>query len=776
MPDLFDFDALDDMAEGTSDEEDGKDTKVSDTSPKEIPDIDAVQLASKDAEPAEPAAPHCTASMLAEAQESASMLAEAEAAVQPSVEKDAKPAEPAASQPTAPRPADPQATAQPSFEDAQLLLFDTLTSAVLYIVQYEVPVTPQEFWDKQGFSTSEDERKTMRPMTREFSNNKDLNSIELGNGRKLFHLPNGICIAQQIDFKKSIEPVRLERTIYQTKAGSDMKAAKTIRTWDSATKKPLLTFSNVWELVPSQDGTRTRVRQTIKDFEQFEKQHIPMGELVIQAVDEDHNRIIRTFLGPQAKLPADYVLFSAPATADLLEAVSVGKPEATLQELLRKRADVNHICDPDDRDTEMTPLTAAVEAGSVTATKLLLEKGQADPNIVCCRNEKASGGESFFTATDVARKVPNGRAREIEQLLRKAGGVPMSKLDKDGSPGGAGNRQASSLEGVDPAAFERAIKDLDRELRLIRRKPAAEQRALFRKLLLQWHPDKNQGREALATSVFQWLQQAALQGHRRNAGGVHWRTGRNMQAETESRQDRRKRRVKRPPRERPRSPKGTPIEPRTDEMTTEMRISARNWLNEFLVVLLDRGQTVHQLDKDGRTAIFYACRGVRNPTGQMQKFPNTGTTPSDDLTGNFKFMSWQDVDMITFIVEDCEGNVNHRDNYGVTPLMEAVRFGCVHTCEILLDANADIHARDAQGNTALDIARLPAPEYCWTNEDEWLTRSAEGMTQNQVDEGKQKIRRYITDDRAKCGRILEQELFSKSLGGGEMKRVAQLRK
>mmetsp|Transcript_148637 Transcript_148637/g.270517 ORF Transcript_148637/g.270517 Transcript_148637/m.270517 type:complete len:771 (+) Transcript_148637:62-2374(+) len=769
---MFDFDEMDEMNEQASDEEDDDDTpQAGGDSPKQLPTESADQLF-KVSQESPKEIPRDVLQATAPPDKIVTPPAveiKEESVLQARAAPDKSIAQPASEI----KEESPSNAANVDSDNLQMLVFDTLTEAVLYIVQMEFPATPQEVWNQEGLSTTN---------LAGFSKTGDkrvsnIGGLDLGGGRFLAHLPNGICMATAIDMKRSVEPVRMESMIYQTKA-ANFKAAQKIQTWEAATRMPLLQFCAVWELTPINNGTSTVIRRTIKEFEQFQNQNIPLGESVMASIDQDNRQRFRKYYGPQAQLPANYVLFSATATADLLEAVSVGASEATLQGLLAKRADANHICDPVDRESEMTPLTAAVEAGSVAATKLLLEKGSADPNVVCCQNEKTSDGGVFFTAMDVVRKVPNGRARDIEQLLRNSGGVPMSKLDGVGSPNASSRRKQANLEGVDPAAFERAIRELDAELRLIRRKPAAEQRALFRKLLLQWHPDKNQGQEALATSVFQWLQQAAMSGGRRNAGGVHWRMGREAPREKQSkmtRREERRQRERRPPRPQPMDAKGNPVPMKEGLMTTEMRICSRNWLLEFMIVLLDRGQSVNQIDKDGRTALFYAVRGVRNPNGTMQTFPAVCEAPTAYNGASGTTWGWFETDMITFIVEDCEADVNWRDKMKMTPLMEATRFGCAHTAELLLDAKADIHARDVKGNTALDIARMPAPEYCFTQEDEWLTRTHEGMTKSSVEEGMSNMRKCITNDRSLVARLLEEELLGNALEGGSMRRVGQLR-
>ena len=60
-------------------------------------------------------------------------------------------------------------------------------------------------------------------------------------------------------------------------------------------------------------------------------------------------------------------------------------------------------------------------------------------------------------------------------------------------------------------------------------------------------------------------------------------------------------------------------------------------------------------------------------------------------------------EMVTTLLElGAEPNVPDRD--GRTPLMHAATFGFVDTVRALIDAKADVHARDAKGATAVDLA------------------------------------------------------------------------
>ena len=48
---------------------------------------------------------------------------------------------------------------------------------------------------------------------------------------------------------------------------------------------------------------------------------------------------------------------------------------------------------------------------------------------------------------------------------------------------------------------------------------------------------------------------------------------------------------------------------------------------------------------------------------------------------------------------------------GMTPLMEAARYGHVQGARLLLELRASVELRNAKGETALDIARTRLPEH-----------------------------------------------------------------
>mmetsp|Transcript_94600 Transcript_94600/g.294696 ORF Transcript_94600/g.294696 Transcript_94600/m.294696 type:complete len:405 (-) Transcript_94600:152-1366(-) len=240
-----------------------------------------------------------------------------------------------------------------TLETEHLVPVDDRANGVLYIVQFTVATTPQELYKELapgGMSCK----------------------TELGLGRTLVYLPNGVCMAMEEDPKRSLCPVRREYVIHQTKCGRTLSEARKVDTWEGAVARPLLRFRTVWELKAAPDGKSTRVRCNLSEFEQCQRQELDLAELVIASKDQEILRLLQKFGGADASPPSDYLVFSAPATAELLKAASEGNAKA-LPRILAKRADPNFTCEPAGYNGELTPLMAAVRARSSPCARLLLQ-------------------------------------------------------------------------------------------------------------------------------------------------------------------------------------------------------------------------------------------------------------------------------------------------------------------------------------------------------------------------------------------------------------------
>lgn len=582
----------------------------------------------------------------------------------------------------------------------QLTSFEDRSGAVLYDTQFWLPVSAEEFW-KFNTATASD---------------TNVKVLDDDGRRTLWYLPNGICMGMEFVAKHSVRPHRMEFHILQVRAGSTLAHARKITSWDELARAPLLRFQSLFEnsdhTVEGHAGVL--IRRSIRQFEQLEMQETPLGEVVINSINMENMRFIRGSMGPEAAFPPGYVIFNAPATATLLRLAADGKTKP-MPSVLEQRGDPNHVCEMEG--VEITPLFAAVQARCTAAVGMLLQ-AKGDANVVCSRGPGPSG---MCTALDLAAELQDG---EMLTLLRSAGGLPIAKLERPDAGG-------PSLAGASPAdlqSFEAAIGQLTLEMQRIRKLSSHERRGAVRKLMLQWHPDKNRENTELATSVFQWLQSADLQAPR-NAGGVSWGTAKAdvpaLDASVRVYAD-------------------GPL--KTGRMSVAMKIVCRNYALEFFNVLIRQGETIHQLDECGRTALFYSVRGVRSIDGELPEVPPGWS--------GFTGFDWEPLqkpgcpDMCRILVQLYDADVNARDGAKLTPLMEASRYGNLRAIVTLLELKADIGCRNARGHSALDIARTKEPEYFSIAEA--CLPTDDGFAWEQ-------LRRGLAKDRRLCAVFLEKQ-------------------
>lgn len=287
---------------------------------------------------------------------------------------------------------------------------------------------------------------------------------------------------------------------------------------------------------------------------------------------------------------------------------------------------------------------------------------------------------------------------------------------------------------ADPAVFaERAIAELEEELRKIAGRSASERRASFRQLQLRWHPDKNPDNVELATVVFQWLQQQTVLGHGGPGqdGAEEQRAAALRSLKPSAEALKASRQV---------APLGS--------LSMSMKICARNGAFEFVELLTRRGHAVNHRDDRGRTALFYAARGVRDTSGRLTVNLSGSVSLSEgdvQFTGSKKGKS-PPVDFVDRMVYQYLADVNAVGTMKDTPLMEAARFGNAAATARLLELRADASCEDAYGNTALDMASAALPEF--------LTKMEAGCP-SEIDNAWDVWTTVITRDRAKVAVLLQ---------------------
>jgi ankyrin repeat protein len=148
-------------------------------------------------------------------------------------------------------------------------------------------------------------------------------------------------------------------------------------------------------------------------------------------------------------------------------------------------------------------------------------------------------------------------------------------------------------------------------------------------------------------------------------------------------------------------------------LSVQARIAARNGDQESLeLVAKHLKYSLSDLDEKGQTLLFYAVRGTRDDSGNLE--PPGGTMAPK--TQHFD-QNCSTGDAARFLCEKHHLNLNHQvHDTGMTALMEAVRYGNIGTTFALLHLGADTSLHNAAGHTALDIAKTKVPAYLTSSE------------------------------------------------------------
>ena len=117
---------------------------------------------------------------------------------------------------------------------------------------------------------------------------------------------------------------------------------------------------------------------------------------------------------------------------------------------------------------------------------------------------------------------------------------------------------------------------------------------------------------------------------------------------------------------------GVNVNSRFGDIGTWLDISVSLGKFTAATVLLEHGADVNSEDKNGESALMFACQ-------RKTEFVKT--------------------------LIDKGADVNHKSHRGLTPLMIAATFGQAGNAKLLLRSGADMKARDSSGATALDKAK-----------------------------------------------------------------------
>mmetsp|Transcript_95981 Transcript_95981/g.311314 ORF Transcript_95981/g.311314 Transcript_95981/m.311314 type:complete len:255 (-) Transcript_95981:3-767(-) len=152
---------------------------------------------------------------------------------------------------------------------------------------------------------------------------------------------------------------------------------------------------------------------------------------------------------------------------------------------------------------------------------------------------------------------------------------------------------------------------------------------------------------------------------------------------------------------------------------------------DLIVTLLK--QSIKGLDEKGRTLLFYTVRGTRDDGGSLEP---AGGSMASPVTPSFA-PGCRSGGAARHLVESMDFDVNFQvHDSGLSPLMEAARYGNLDAVRVLLELRADCTLCDSQGLSVLDIARRQLPDYLSVEEASCSENRWEGVkAQIQCDRG-----------------------------------------
>lgn len=152
---------------------------------------------------------------------------------------------------------------------------------------------------------------------------------------------------------------------------------------------------------------------------------------------------------------------------------------------------------------------------------------------------------------------------------------------------------------------------------------------------------------------------------------------------------------------------GALVNAQDEDGETALMNASENYRNlEVIKVLVENGADTYSIqtyvnaqDKDGRTALIYASSN--RFLGVVKYLMEKGADTSQMTTVHWASLGW-----IEKVKESLKNsNVNDRDIWGRTALINASSKGHLEVVKYLIEKGADIHAKNNYGKTALDMAK-----------------------------------------------------------------------
>lgn len=149
--------------------------------------------------------------------------------------------------------------------------------------------------------------------------------------------------------------------------------------------------------------------------------------------------------------------------------------------------------------------------------------------------------------------------------------------------------------------------------------------------------------------------------------------------------------------------KGLDINATDMEYRTPLIVAVNYRFPEAAEILIENGADINKKAKSGNSAVFYA--------GSLETFKMLIENGAD-LTFKNEYgadlLHWHsakgNVDIMKYLLQNTESDINSKDSAGKTPLCIAVQTKKLDAVKFLVENGADLDIKDNEGNTPLDYA------------------------------------------------------------------------
>jgi ankyrin repeat protein len=139
---------------------------------------------------------------------------------------------------------------------------------------------------------------------------------------------------------------------------------------------------------------------------------------------------------------------------------------------------------------------------------------------------------------------------------------------------------------------------------------------------------------------------------------------------------------------------------------TALMLAIANDHAGFAKLLIEKKADINLKNNNGQTALYIAL--VNDQADVALSLINNGASlekiSSEDDSALLVATTTNTHQVMNLILNMKPSLVNQANKNGITPLMEAARFGSADTISILLKGGADKSAKNSEGKTALEIA------------------------------------------------------------------------